>query len=171
MENLIVKLLQDFEHGKMTRRQLIQSLALAATAASAASSVPALAAPTAAAAPGGTIVKTAYLNHVGFQVADYKKSRDWYADLFGMRVALDDGKKANLAVGESLVIFHNRQSASTPIVDHICFTIADWDKDKSVRGAVEAELKRRGIETQSTANSIDIKDPDGFRLQLGGKDQ
>jgi catechol 2,3-dioxygenase-like lactoylglutathione lyase family enzyme len=170
MENLIVKLLQDFEHGKMTRRQLIQSLALAATAASAASSVPALAAP-AAAAPGGTIVKTAYLNHVGFQVADYKKSRDWYADLFGMKVALDDGKKANLAVGESLVIFHNRQSASTPIIDHICFTIADWDKDKSVRGAVEAELKRRGIETQSTANSIDIKDPDGFRLQLGGKDQ
>jgi catechol 2,3-dioxygenase-like lactoylglutathione lyase family enzyme len=171
MENLIVKLLQDFEHGKMTRRQLIQSLALAATAASAASSVPALAAPAAAAAPGGTIVKTAYLNHVGFQVADYKKSRDWYADLFGMKVALDDGKKANLAVGESLVIFHNRQSASTPIIDHICFTIADWDKDKSVRGAVEAELKRRGLETQATANSIDIKDPDGFRLQLGGKDQ
>jgi catechol 2,3-dioxygenase-like lactoylglutathione lyase family enzyme len=171
MENVIAKLLQDFEHGKMTRRQLIQSLALAATAASAASAVPAVAAPAPAAAPGGTIVKTAYLNHVGFQVADYKKSRDWYADLFGMKVALDDGKKANLAVGESLVIFHNRQSASTPIIDHICFTIADWDKDKSVRGAVEAELKRRGLETQSTANSIDIKDPDGFRLQLGGKDQ
>jgi catechol 2,3-dioxygenase-like lactoylglutathione lyase family enzyme len=169
MENLIAKLLGDFEHGKMTRRQLIQSLALAATAASATSAVTAVAAP--AAAPGGTIVKTAYLNHIGFQVADYKKSRDWYADLFGMKVALDDGKKANLAVGESLVIFHNRQSASTPIIDHICFTIADWDKDKSVRGAVEAELKRRGLETQSTANSIDIKDPDGFRLQLGGKDQ
>jgi catechol 2,3-dioxygenase-like lactoylglutathione lyase family enzyme len=169
MENVIAKLLQDFEHGKMTRRQLIQSLALTATAASATSALPAIAAP--APAPGGTVVKTAYLNHVGFQVVDYKKSRDWYADLFGMKVALDDGKKANLAVGESLVIFHNRQSASTPIVDHICFTIADWDKDKSVRGAVEAELKRRGIETQSTANSIDIKDPDGFRLQLGGKDQ
>lgn len=169
MENVIAKLLQDFEHGKMTRRQLIQSLALAATAASATSAVPAIAAP--AAAPGGTVVKTAYLNHVGFQVADYKRSRDWYADLFGMKVALDDGKKANLAVGESLVIFHNRQSTGTPIIDHICFTIADWDKDKSVRGAVEAELKRRGLETQSTANSIDIKDPDGFRLQLGGKDQ
>ena len=171
MENLIVKLLQDFEHGKMTRRQLIQSLALAATAASAASAAPAAASPAPAAAPGGTIVNTAYLNHVGFKVADYKKIREWYADIFGMKVALDDGKKANLAVGESLVIFHNRQSASTPIIDHICFTIADWDKDKSVRGAVEAELKRRGLETQSTANSIDIKDPDGFRLQLGGKDQ
>ena len=164
MEDIIAKLLQDFEQGKMTRRQLIQSLALAATAASATGAAP-------AAAADKYVVKTTYLNHVGYQVADYRKSRDWYADLFGMKVALDDGKKANLAVGESLLIFHNRQSPSTPIIDHICFTVADWDKDKSVRGAVEAELKRRGLEVQSSANSLDIKDPDGFRIQLGGKDQ
>jgi len=164
MEHIIAKLLQNFEDGKMTRRQLIQSLALAATAASATGAVP-------AAAADKYVVKTTYLNHVGYQVADYAKSRDWYADLFGMKVVLDDGKKANLAVGESLVIFHNRQSPSTPIIDHICFTVADWDKDKSVRGAVAAELKRRGLEVQSSANSLDIKDPDGFRIQLGGKDQ
>jgi catechol 2,3-dioxygenase-like lactoylglutathione lyase family enzyme len=164
MEHIIAKLLQNFEEGKMTRRQLIQSLALAATAASATGAVP-------AAAADKYVVKTTYLNHVGYQVADYAKSRDWYADLFGMKVVLDDGKKANLAVGESLVIFHNRQSPSTPIIDHICFTVADWDKDKSVRGAVAAELKRRGLEVQSSANSLDIKDPDGFRIQLGGKDQ
>jgi catechol 2,3-dioxygenase-like lactoylglutathione lyase family enzyme len=164
MEHIIAKLLQNFEEGKMTRRQLIQSLALAATAASATGAAP-------AAAADKYVVKTTYLNHVGYQVADYRKSRDWYADLFGMKVALDDGKKANLAVGESLLIFHNRQSPSTPIIDHICFTVADWDKDKSVRGAVEAELKRRGLEVQSSANSLDIKDPDGYRIQLGGKDQ
>jgi catechol 2,3-dioxygenase-like lactoylglutathione lyase family enzyme len=164
MEHIIAKLLQNFEEGKMTRRQLIQSLALAATAASATGAVP-------AAAADKYVVKTTYLNHVGYQVADYAKSRDWYADLFGMKVVLDDGKKANLAVGESLLIFHNRQSPSTPIIDHICFTVADWDKDKSVRGAVAAELKRRGLEVQSSANSLDIKDPDGFRIQLGGKDQ
>ncbi len=164
MEHIIAKLLQNFEEGKMTRRQLIQSLALAATAASATGAVP-------AAAADKYVVKTTYLNHVGYQVADYRKSRDWYAELFGMKVVLDDGKKANLAVGESLLIFHNRQSPSTPIIDHICFTVADWDKDKSVRGTVEAELKRRGLEVQSSANSLDIKDPDGYRLQLGGKDQ
>jgi catechol 2,3-dioxygenase-like lactoylglutathione lyase family enzyme len=164
MEHIIAKLLQNFEEGKMTRRQLIQSLALAATAASATGAAP-------AAAADKYVVKTTYLNHVGYQVADYAKSRDWYADLFGMKVVLDDGKKANLAVGESLLIFHNRQSPSTPIIDHICFTVADWDKDKNVRGAVAAELKRRGLEVQSSANSLDIKDPDGYRIQLGGKDQ
>ena len=40
MEHLIAKLLQNFEQGKMTRRQLIQSLALAATAASGAGALP-----------------------------------------------------------------------------------------------------------------------------------
>jgi len=165
MENLIAKLLQDFEQGKMTRRQLIQSLAVAATAASAASAA-------SAAATGGNPIKLAYLNHVGYQVADYTKSRDWYADLFGMKVALDDGKKANLAVGESLVIFHNRKSPTTPIIDHICFTVADWDEDKSVRESATAELKRRGLPiTRSTEKSIYVNDPDGFSIQLGGKDQ
>lgn len=164
MENVIAKLLQDFEHGKMTRRQLIQSLALAATAASAASAA-------AAPAPESNPLKAVYLNHVGYQVADYKKSRDWYAELFGMKVALDDGKKANMAVGESLVIFHTRQSASTPTVDHVCFTLADWDKDPSVKERVGAELKRRGLEVRTTAGSYHFKDPDGFELQVGGKDQ
>src|SRR5436853_7574284 len=137
MEHIIAKLLQKFEEGKMTRRQLIQSLALAATAASATSAVP-------AAAADSHVVKTAYLNHVGYQVADYARSRDWYADLFGMKVVLDDGKKATLAVGEWLVMFHTRQSANTPIIDHICFTIADWDKDRSGRGAEGAGRQRGG---------------------------
>ena len=168
MENVIAKLLQDFERGRMTRRQLIQSLALAATAASAASAAPA---PGPVPASDSNVLKAVYLNHVGYQVADYKRSRDWYADLFGMKVALDDGKKANLAVGESLLIFHTKQSASTPTVDHVCLTIADWDKDPSVKQRVAAELKRRGLETRATAGSFHFKDPDGFELQVGGKDQ
>ena len=165
MEHLIAKLLHDFEQGGMTRRQLIQSLALAATAASAASTAP-------AAAGGTTIVKSAYLNHVGYQCADYKRSRDWYSDLFGMKVVLDDGQKASLSCGEeALLIFHPRKSPTTPVVDHVCFTIANWDSDPSVRGKVEAELKRRGLDPKPTAHSLHIKDPDGFTLQLGGKDQ
>jgi len=167
MENLIANLLQDFEHGKMTRRQLIQSLALAATA-SAASVVPAAAA---VAASDSTILKATYLNHVGYQVKDYARSRDWYGELFGMKVALDDGKKANMAVGESLLIFHTKQSASTPTVDHVCLTLAGWDTDKSVKEKVAAELKRRGLEVRTTEGSYHFKDPDGFELQVGGKNQ
>ena len=164
MEHVITNLLQAFERGKMTRRQLIQSLVVVATTASTASAVP-------AAAAESTVLKATYHNHVAYEVADYAKSRDWYAELFGMKVVLDDGNKANLAVGESLLIFHKRKSANAPTIDHVCLTIADWDKDKSIRDKVEAELKRRKLEVRSTEGSFHFKDPDGFDLQVGGKDQ
>src|SRR5579863_1680984 len=164
MEHVIAKLVHDFEDGKMTRRQLIQSLTLAATAVSAASATP-------AAASSSGVLKATYLNHVGYQVADYGKSRDWYAELFGMKVLADDGKKANLGVGESQLIFHPRKTPTTPTVDHVCLTIADWDTNKDVRGRVEEELKRRGFKIRTTENSFHFSDPDGFELQVGGKDQ
>ena len=164
MEHVISRLLHDFEDGKMTRRQLIQSLALAATAASAAS---------AARVPAGeaNVLKATYLNHVGYQVADYGKSRDWYAELFGLKALPDDGKKATLLVGESQLIFHSRKTPTTPVVDHVCLTIADWDSDKNVKPAVEAALKRRGFKTRTSEHSFHFNDPDGFELQVGGKDQ
>ena len=163
MEHIIAKLLQDFEQGKMTRRQLIQSLALAATAASAASAAP-------AAAADGYVAKAVYINHISYQVADYTKSRDFYAGLFGMKVSMDDGKQCRLSFGDNILIARNRPSG-TPTVDHIAYSLANWDTDKNVKPAVEAELKRRGLEVRATTGSFHVKDPDGFEVQMGGKDQ
>ena len=61
METLISQLLKDFEGGKMSRRQLIQSLALAALAGSAAQS---------SAAQTGSGFKTMHLDHISYQVPD-----------------------------------------------------------------------------------------------------
>jgi len=165
MEHIMAKLLQDFEQGRMTRRQLIQSLALAATAA-AASAAPATAA-------DSKVAQAVYINHISYQVADYAKTRDFYADLFGMKVSRDDGKQCRLSVGASFIIAHNANSrpSDTTRVDHIAYTIANWDTDKKVKDAVGAELKRRGLEVRETTGSFHIKDPDGFDVQMGGKDQ
>jgi catechol 2,3-dioxygenase-like lactoylglutathione lyase family enzyme len=165
MEYIMAKLLQDFEQGKMTRRQLIQSLALAATAATAtAEAVP---------AAESKVAQAVYINHISYQVADYTKTRDFYADLFGMKVSKDDGKQCRLSVGDSLIIARNASSrpSDTTRVDHIAYTIANWDTDKKVRDAVGAELKRRGLGVRDTPGSFHIKDPDGFDVQMGGKDQ
>src|SRR5712692_2241355 len=161
MEQIIARLLRDFEQGKITRRQLIQSLALTATAASAAGT---------AAAADTPVAKALYINHVSYQVADYTKTRDFYAGLFGMQVAEDTGKECELRFGNNIVIARNRPSG-TPKVDHIAYTLANWDTDKSVKPRVEAELKRRGLEVRATAGSFHVKDPDGFEVQMGGKEQ
>ena len=92
MEHIIAKLLHDFEHGHMSRRQLIQSLTLAATAAAGA-------APRAAAADSKGF-KAIAVNHISFQVADYGKTRDFYADLLGMKILKDTGRQCNLAFGD-----------------------------------------------------------------------
>jgi catechol-2,3-dioxygenase len=128
MEHIIGKLLQDYEHGKMTRRQLIQTLAFAATAASTAAE---------AAAPANAI----YINHVSMQVADYTKTRDFYTGLFGMKVTNDDGKtQCRLTFGDNIIIARNANSrpGGKPGVDHIAYTLDNWDADKAVKPAVEA---------------------------------
>ncbi len=164
MEHIIANLLSDFEHGKMTRRQLIQSLALTATAASAVG-----AASAGAAAAEGKGFKAIAVNHISYQVADYGKTRDFYADLLGMKVSHDDGKQAYLSFGDHgtwLLARNSREPATAPKVDHIAYTIEEWDKDK-----VKAELDRRKLEARvDTENSFHIKDPDGFDVQISGKE-
>jgi catechol 2,3-dioxygenase-like lactoylglutathione lyase family enzyme len=158
MEHVIANLLQEFEQGKLTRRQLIQSLALAATAASAVSGVP-------AAAAEGKVLNATNFNHVSYQVTDYAKTRDFYAGLFGMKVSEDNGKQCRLSFGDNILIVRNRQPA--PKVDHIAYTIANWDQEKE---AYEAEIKRRGhkIVQGDLKTSLHILDPDGFEVQFGG---
>jgi catechol 2,3-dioxygenase-like lactoylglutathione lyase family enzyme len=160
MQHIIAKLVHQFEQGKLTRRQLIQNLTIAATAGSVASGV--------AAAAEGKVLTATNFNHVSYQVTDYAKTRDFYAGLFGMKVSDDDGKQCRLTFGNNILIVRNRQPA--PKVDHIAYTIANWDQEKE---AMEAEIKRRGLKiTQGDIKtSLHILDPDGFEVQFGGLKQ
>jgi catechol 2,3-dioxygenase-like lactoylglutathione lyase family enzyme len=158
MEQIIAKLVHEFEQGKLTRRQLIQNLTIAAAAVSAVSSVP-------AAAAESKVLNATNFNHVSYQVTDYAKTRDFYAGLFGMKVSEDDGKQCRLSFGNNILIIRNRQPA--PKVDHIAYTIANWDQEKE---AMAAEVKRRGLKIVQgdTKTSLHILDPDGFQVQFGG---
>lgn len=158
MELLISKLVREFERGKMTRRQLIRNLAVTVTAATAAGAA-------SPAAPDPKGFKAVTVNHISYQVADYAKTRDFYADLFGMKVSQDDGKQCYLVFGDTFLIPRNHPS-NTPRIDHIAYTIDNWDKN-----TVEAELKRRGLQPKpDTENSFHVEDPNGFDLQISGKE-
>jgi len=163
MEHVINNLLQDFERGKMSRRQLIQSLAMAATAAAAAGGTAA-----ASVADEGKGFEAIAVNHISYQVKDYTKTRDFYTSLLGMKAVQDNGRQCYLTFGDHgtwLLPRNAREGNETPKVDHIAYTIKNWDQKK-----VEAELKRRGLEArEDTVNSFHVKDPDGFDLQISGE--
>lgn len=157
MEKIISNLLQDYEHGKISRRKLIQSLAVAVGGA-------AIGSASAETADGATSAfKATAVNHISYQVEDYAKTRDFYAGLLGMQPHNDDGKQCYLRFGDSVFIARNRPP-NAPRIDHIAYTIENWNRE-----AVEAELKRRGLDPQpDTENSFHVRDISGYDLQICG---
>jgi catechol 2,3-dioxygenase-like lactoylglutathione lyase family enzyme len=112
MESVVAALLRDFEHGKLTRRQLVQTLALMAVGSPVASAV-AQSVAASPAKPAGTPWKTVYLDHISFQVADYKRSTEFYTDLMGWKVLQDTGTQANIDInGIGGIIIRNRRRPS-----------------------------------------------------------
>jgi catechol 2,3-dioxygenase-like lactoylglutathione lyase family enzyme len=159
METLFAKLVQDFEQGKMSRRQLIQSLTIAAAAAGVTSSARA----------AGKPLEALYVNHISYQVNDYKKVRDFYVDLLGMKVTEDDGKQCRLVFGNNILVPRNRANGGPAKIDHIAYTVTNWDAEKE---GMEAELKRRNLTyTGSAKTSFQVKDPEGMGVQFGGLHQ
>jgi catechol 2,3-dioxygenase-like lactoylglutathione lyase family enzyme len=109
MESVVAALLRDFESGKLTRRQLVQTLALMAVGSPVASAV-AQSMATAPAKPAGTPWKTVWLDHISFQVSDYKRSVDFYTDLMGWKVLNDTGNQATIDInGIGGIIIRNRR--------------------------------------------------------------
>jgi catechol 2,3-dioxygenase-like lactoylglutathione lyase family enzyme len=179
MESTIARLLQDFEDGRMTRRQLIQSLAMAAAAAPVAMTVAAQ--PSTAPAPGKAPWKTVCLDHISYAVTDYKRSAAFYADLMGWDVRNDNGtNQASLEIGDvgTIIIRNTRQKPEgvqpsppgrppvTGVINHVSFGVQPWNTE-----AVEAELKRRGLNPRpdmvgDNFKSFHVWDPDGWDLQI-----
>jgi catechol 2,3-dioxygenase-like lactoylglutathione lyase family enzyme len=181
METVIAGLLTDFEKGKMTRRQLIQSLALAAAAAPAAS-LAAQGGSTIPPAAGPAPFKTVWLDHISYAVTDYRKSTAFYRDLMGWEIKNDDGKQqCTMKIGDigEIIVRNKREGAApadaqntlpvTGVINHVSYGIAPWDTDK-----VKAELERRGLKPRPDMvgqgfKSFHVKDPDGWDLQISNQ--
>ena len=180
MEAVINGLLNDFEKGKMTRRQLIQSLALAAAAAGPVAAVGAQTASTIPAAAGPAPFKTVWLDHISYAVTDYRKSTAFYRDLMGWEIRNDDGKQqCTMKIGDiGEIIIRNRrepgganaavQNAApvTGVINHVSYGISPWNTE-----GVKAELEKRGLKPRpdmvgENFKSFHVKDPDGWDLQI-----
>ena len=181
METTIATLLSQFENGTLTRRQLIQGLALLAMAGpSAAQSAPS----PPASAPGPAPWQTVRLDHISYAVSDYKRSAAFYRDLMGWEIREDNGKnQATLNINGlgDIIIRNSRQGAAnappaqpgrpplTGVINHVSWGVQPWNTE-----SVEAELTRRGLNPRPDMVGDDFKsfhvlDPDGWDLQISNQ--
>ncbi len=185
MSENILRLRKAFETGKIDRRQLMQALGLTATAAFAASMSPESAAFAAsggqAAMAGGTSLKAMSYNHINYQVTEYAKVRDFYVNVFGMKVVYDDGKQCSVECGDPPNAIYIRPlnrpldrpagkgananwaaQMGTGNVDHFALSVENFQLEP-----VRAELARRGLDPKPDGDyAWSIKDPAGIVLQI-----
>jgi len=143
---------------QLSRRTFIQGLAATAAAAIV---------PGAEAAGGFTAT---WVNQYTYVAPDLKKTRDWYHEVFGMQIGHEEPKSSHLWYGDKgdtvMIIRQAAAGEQAPRIEKFGFTIDNWDKK-----AVEAELKRRGIQSKSdTDKAFWFADPEGNEIGVFAKD-
>jgi predicted enzyme related to lactoylglutathione lyase len=152
MEAMISNLLSRFEKGALTRRELVQGLALLAAGAEATAQ---------AQAPA---LKATKVDHMSIQVTNLPRAVDFYQKIFGLTVVSEDkpNEIVRLGAGKAIVSLHHK--SPTGIVDHFALGVENFNKD-----AVTKILKDRGITTDENLDyGFHIKDPEGMNVQIVG---
>jgi catechol 2,3-dioxygenase-like lactoylglutathione lyase family enzyme len=129
--------------------------------------------------------QTLYLDHISYEVADYKANVAFYEALLGWKPARDEGSQNNVQAGEMGSLIIRGGNALSPAwvpgsaaatratrIGHISFGIAAFDHE-----AVRAELEKRGLNARvdtggagdiatATYKSYHTTTPNGFDLQI-----
>ncbi len=149
---LVSELVERYERGGLSRRELIQGLTLlvASGSASAATETPAD-----AMTPNG-------IDHVSIRVSDLARSAAFYNSLFGLRPLSEDKPHNILRLGDKRVIVSLRQDAPHGTIDHFGVGVQDFDKPKITR-----LLQQRGLTPQEDWEyGFYVRDPDGVPVQF-----
>jgi catechol 2,3-dioxygenase-like lactoylglutathione lyase family enzyme len=159
MDAIITELVSRFEHGGLTRRQLIQGLsALVAAGVTAQPSV--------AQSVG---LKATVIDHTSVLVSDLQRSADFYRRIFDLTPVSED--KANrilrlgagsTGAGVGRTIVSLRQQNPPGLIDHFAISVEQFNRD-----AVTQVLKQHGlVPDQNIEFGFHIKDPDGAVVQI-----
>jgi len=120
--------------------------------------------------------KTVWLDHISFQVTNYKESVAFYQALLGWKPGNDEGSQNQCEIGDiGGIIIRGRSGIVVPgqpaptaprhaSIDHIAFGIAPWDVDD-----VRAELEKRNLSVQVDTGTTKSPDPAAAEKALEAK--
>jgi len=154
MEGIISNLLNRFERGLLTRRELAQCLTMLTAAGSA----------TPVAQAQDASVKGVKIDHVSIQVSDLPASIAFYQKIFGFTILSEDKPNEIVRLGASKVLVSLHHKSPTALVDHFAIGVEKFDRE-----AVTRALKDRGANPENNLDAgFHIKDPEGISVQIVG---
>ena len=152
MKSTISRLLKTYEDKKLSRRELVEGLALLAAGAGTAS------------AAG---FQANSISHVSLYVSNLQRSTDFYKRTFGLSVSKGEPNLNQLMLGKSSFLLL-REGKPPGKVDHFAIGVPDFDKtsltaDLKARGATALDVNPRPV---GGGLGFHVLDPDGFPVQI-----
>jgi catechol 2,3-dioxygenase-like lactoylglutathione lyase family enzyme len=155
MQFAISHLIDRYERGSLTRRELVQALAMLSAAGTG----------LAEAQTRPAALEGARIDHISIQVRDLPRSVAFYQETFGLKVVSEDKPNEIVRLGpekSAIVSLHHKNP--TGIVDHFAIGVRNFKRE-----AVTQTLKERGIETSENLDAgFHIVDPEGMSVQIVG---
>jgi catechol 2,3-dioxygenase-like lactoylglutathione lyase family enzyme len=157
MHGEITNLVEQFESGRISRRQLVAGLGTLVAALGSSGRV--------FAEESSSTFDAMGLNHIALRVTDVATSREFYKKHLGLTVKRDGGDgNCFLNCGKNFVALFR---SNEPRMDHYCYSIKNYDVNEA-----EEKLKEHDLEPEVVrdAGRIYFKDPDGLKVQLAAAD-
>jgi catechol 2,3-dioxygenase-like lactoylglutathione lyase family enzyme len=153
MEAIVSNLVSRFEKGLLSRRELVRGLAMLAAGG------------TTASAQESLNFRAATIDHVSIQVADLKRSSEFYQKMFGFREVSGEPARNILRLGNTGTLVSFNLEKPTATVDHFAIGIPRYNKDAAVRHFTE-----RGVKPlEGNFAGLHVLDPDGIRVQISSQ--
>jgi catechol 2,3-dioxygenase-like lactoylglutathione lyase family enzyme len=153
MDPALDQLINRYDTGLVTRRDLLAALSGLIAASSAAAAQPT------------SLGAVKQLNHVSVFVPDVGKSTKFYQELFGMKVLTRQDPGVNLDAGAGFLGIYPAQSGAAASINHLCLGIEKFDADATLKNLTDRGLKAR-IRLRGDTKEVYLTDPDGLSVQL-----
>jgi catechol 2,3-dioxygenase-like lactoylglutathione lyase family enzyme len=150
MNPTVDRLLTQYEHGLMTRRELALSLSALLVSRLEAQSKEA-----------GIHVAT--LNHVTLNVSSVDRAVEFYQKLFGLPVVSRQENGVNLGTGSSFLGLYRIDGP--PAIHHFCLGVEGFDADRILKTLQEHGITG-SIRMRGDVKELYFRDPDGIQVQL-----
>ena len=154
MEAIISSLVSRFEQGSLSRRDLVQGLAMLAASGAGAG--------TAAAAQDEIDFKAANIDHVSIHVADLQRSTAFYQKMFGFTVVSQDQPQGIVRLGNARVLVSLNHGPPAGVIDHFAIGVPRFNAQTDARYFTQ----RGATPSQGDYAGFHIKDPDGINVQI-----
>ena len=157
MHGIVDDFVNEYDAGKISRRELVARMAGLAAAVAATRST------ASAQESGGTSpFKATSMNHIALRVTNVQESRDFYVKHLGFNITRDSAMSCFLTMDNGFVALFQ---GDEPRMDHYCLSIKNYEV-----GEVTEKLKALDLNPRRSGNRVYFDDPDGLEVQLAAEE-